>query len=346
MRHVFITSLMVATLGLSIVGAGCGGATSNPEATPAGDLRVERTPTGISGTFTENGRTISFETFHGGPRPIEEGFGLEIDGRFVDVDGRPFITASGGHSLANSAWALDLEADDALGPVDDVMKRRADFLLARDAARALQASQYASTDEDDVALLVDLGLANTDADLELRTATTATTPTTDSDSTVTSEGAPANGPGLVTQALLACTATTPFVHTAEIRYKACCFHTGEHSGVTGRSYQNGVIFSTTPSYNHSFWPAVASTDPSMTTACPAWVSGCRSNANPKMFTFPSETYGGGGCSTPYAAVSGLCGVHVCNDDTYSEFWNIHLNQYLDWGVCYDCTLASTHPSCG
>lgn len=63
----------------------------------------------------------------------------------------------------------------------------------------------------------------------------------------------------------------------------------------------------------------------------------RSNATPVLWDNVCDSYSGSGVTS---------GTHVCNDDTYAEYGNVHDNYIVGaWSTCTDSSLRKSAPTC-
>ncbi len=325
--------LILSTLALLMTttcfGIGCGGEDQPmqssvfvlpglpAEASTTDGVTIAKFAGRVVGSFRENGHHVFFEAIDAGPRPAEfisvGGESLEqIDSRFIDADGHPFVVEAGGHDLADASWRTDSREATLI----DEAARARDFVLVEHAVR-----QLALRDDRDAPI---------DAIVNLGTFVASDAKSARRD----------DRPGLVHTA--GASLCTGYRHDATIRWANCCWSWGQHSALLVRSYSGGgALAGVWSSSNHGR----SATDPSMTDAC-TWSSPSgRANLQPPMYSYPSDTFfgaPGGGCPTAY----GLLGSqHVCNDDTLAELLNVKSNGLGTWSTCADGVLRASRPGC-
>ena len=325
---------------------------------PTLQLAPSTPETGLFGTYSKNGESISFEAVRG---PVHEGAPNdaehEVDVRFLDQDGRTFKVRIAGHGFVNPDWQQDLEAEyeaqDA-GKVDHERRVRA-FALLEDAARALDA-QVVEGMELERTSVVEAGLAKRDLGRSTMTDDLSEAHGVDV------EKLEANGPpalempeyrvlgsssdpfaGRLEKNIRTkdhprtCSGGNQFVHYAEVRY----LH--DEIGWKGIDYEHSATL--LRSICDSCGTVVLEIEHCNHGTC-ALAPNMKSNCHGMWGRRGSALKGTDGCKTGYSFFPDN-GYHVCNDDSLLQYTEVQTQSLYDakQGTCSDDYLRKWAPSC-
>jgi hypothetical protein len=288
--------------------------------------------------LTAEGRMVAFETRRGDPTPQElrevdpSTPPYEIDVRFLDETGFPFLTIYGGHGSIDSTW----DVTDAFPTDRSDDLTLSTYATARAMIRSIENSTFAAetssdmggdrswTPERDILLNV-AGPALDDLSV-IRIIETGTPKVETPSRTRMKVGTNA-------------TSTDIYKWQIEVHKKVASFSfgLGDHSATLSRSISSkGVTQQTIITSNHG---AAANL---MNVSC-TWTSAA---TMPKSLPAIGSATDGSYyyCNrTPYGFTSGK---HVCNDDSYVQAQTIRYKAGpASWVTCGDSTLRRYAPAC-
>lgn len=279
--------------------------------------------------FSQDGTTVTVETRRGLAIPDERRAAdpslppFEMDIRFLDSDGFPFLTILGGHAPIEASWDVPSYGDES-----EITAERAASQYA------VAAGLIAAVDGSDFALSPETADWKPERDLLVKVAA----PAVEDASMIRhfDDVDIAREPRLRVRSNAAVitsnsSATNVYRWTVQVHKKGAFFENnvyGDHSATVTRSLSKaGVVQQTRVTSNHG---AAANT-------MSAWCSSASTSTNmPKSLPASAE------CATGYGFTSGK---HVCNDDTYIQYITIRDKMSVDptRGTCADSTLRRYAP---
>lgn len=226
-------------------------------------------PNGIYGSYEHGGKIVYFETRRGPrtPKFLRDGDPatpqFEIDVRFMNQDGEPFLIQIGGDAPLDHSWT------EAIAEFKTDSQAKTEFLLAAKTIETLRKLKFTREFVHERQALLDLA------------------PVVDSAQVIEKiEGAP--NQALSAPSLLA---ANTYRHRVEIHHKKCCFGLGRHSATIGLYISRvGVTTTAVITCNHGTCANQMALKCSWTSASP----GNRTN---------DVKNGGTTCNTPYNASS-------------------------------------------
>ncbi len=239
-RFVRVLGLILIALGTLAMPLGANAASDQSRSQPStvlvqgqilreGFPALYEVPNGINGSFGLGGKTIYFETRRGPRTPKYLRGGdpttpdYEIDVRFMDQDGRPFLTQIGGDALLDSTWVEPVPKP----KVDEEINT--DFELADKAIGALKKLKFKQKFVHERRALLNLAQIMESAQVIEKI-----------------EGAPSQPLSSQTLAV-----ANTYRHKVEIHHKSCCLGLGRHSGTIGKYISNtGVVTTAVITCNH------------------------------------------------------------------------------------------------
>jgi hypothetical protein len=187
-------------------------------------------PNGINGSFEFGGKIVHFQTRRGlrTPKYLRDGDpatpNFEIDVRFIDQDGRPFLTQIGGDVPLDNTWV-----EVAPKPKAD-RESKADFELAAKTIGTLKKLKFKQKFDHERQALLNLASIVESAQVIEKI-----------------EGIPSQtSPSTQTLAL-----ANTYRHRVAIHEKSCCLGLGHHSATIGKYISNsGVVTTAVITCNH------------------------------------------------------------------------------------------------
>lgn len=271
---------------------------SSVERSGPGDVYLEK-------SFEQS--SCRYDSLKGTEPSEDESSPYEVDVRFLDRNGSPFLVQVGGHAYIDSKWRDEDTAQD----FEVLPERRAiDFDLVRALGKELSS----------------LDLPNHSHELRVLSQLADSIDEQDSDPTLGYE----HSAGHEKEQSAAPTAS--YNHKITIKKKAAfnCSFCGDHSAVLLQIYySSGSLYKQISTSNHG----TAATDSSMSNACSKTFT-YSTTATP-LLQYP--------CTTSYGFTSGY---HVCNDDTYCQYYDVKNGANSSWVTCGDSSLRAYAPSCG
>lgn len=177
-------------------------------------------PKGIHGSFSSAGKVIHFETRRGPKTPAHLRAGdptaplYEIDVRFLDAEGNPYLVQIGGGAPIDPAWsATPLKPKTAQAAKND-------FALARKAVENIKRLQFNPKFNPEQKALINLLPAIEEAQVT---------------------------EAVESKALIQPQAASPvnsYRHRVEIHHKSCCFGLGRHSATIGKYISTAGVTTT------------------------------------------------------------------------------------------------------
>jgi hypothetical protein len=240
MRFTFVASLHLIILGTITLSAAASAADNQSHArfstvlVPGQELREGITslltvPNGIYGSYEFDGKIVYFETRRGSrtPKHLRDGDpatpNYEIDVRFMNQDGEPFLIQLGGNAPLDKRWT------DAASKLKVDAEAKSDFELAFKTVESLKKLKF-----DQKFVAEHKALLNLASVLE-------------------SAQVVENIEGVTSQSLRAPSllAVNTYRHKVEIHHKSCCLGFGRHSATIGKYISaKGVTTTAVITCNH------------------------------------------------------------------------------------------------
>lgn len=274
----------------------------------------------LKSIFDSGDGVITLETLRGNLTPEEMRAGdkdtplYEIDIRLTDEDGTVFFVQTGGDTPIDTEWQASYDDNqNSLLKGDKVKKNPAKtFGAAGKMLKSLKKLKFKNDLLPEQAAIAGI-IPIIESGLVTEKLTVELPSGSDSEFAVMASA-------------------SSYIHTIEIRTKPIWWSLGlgEHSGTLAKFYNSsGILYTMWSACNHGTCPAA------MTLKCRGTFY-----ARYSMLSVVN-------CTTPYFAGPIVTGVHVCNDDTYIQYWKVKNNAQpsTTGGTCGDGTFRTKAPSC-
>lgn len=270
-------------------------------------LQVKILPAGkISGSFTENGRTIYFETQKGLANPDDDPDAppFELDIRIMDGRRAPFMVQTAGHRPMEEKWYEEQKAFENT-PINEE-ERSTDFSMLPSMIKSLKSyNKKHKRTRWEIKEIIKLLMSVVNENVFDETDDSFTENQVQEKATM---------------------ASSSFDHQVTIRKKKAFGIIFEHSAIRLRIYKTyGSLLLQHSTCNHG----TCATSTSMSSKCTKTFT--KSNLTIYLWDLMCDYWG-----YPY-------GSHLCNGDTYQEYLSVKNGQSIDWGVCGTARLYA--PDC-